>query len=95
MMVKYNKKLHRLRKERTFDAPMSTEINFDPDKILDKVNNHMSVKTPNFDLMLSRPEDNGPLPSFMKVFATFNLLHLEHSQQTIYRDHYRKNIENE
>lgn len=67
MMVKYNRKEHKVRKEKHFQGPLSTEINFDPDKILDKVNNHKTVKTPNFDLMLTRPKDDGPLPSFMKV----------------------------
>jgi hypothetical protein len=67
MMVKYNKIPHRVRKEKTVEGPKSTEINFDPDKILEKINNHRTVKTPNFDLMLSRPKDDGPLPSFMKV----------------------------
>ncbi len=76
-MVKYNKKLHKVRKERSVDAPMSTEINFDPDKVLDKINNHRSIKTPNFDLMLSRPEDDGPLPSFMKVFKYIYFNNLE------------------
>lgn len=40
---------------------------YDPDKILDKVNNHKKPMTPNFNLMTSRPMDEGPLPSYMKV----------------------------
>jgi hypothetical protein len=76
MMVKYNRKPHKVRKEKDIKGFNSTDINFDPDKILDKVNNHRTVKTPNFDLMLTRPQDDGPLPSFMKVI--FNILMIEY-----------------
>ncbi len=43
-------------------------INYDPNKILDKVNNHIETKSPNFNLMTSRPISgkNDPLPSYMK-----------------------------
>ena len=45
---------------------MDPGINFDPDKVIDKVNNHVIIKPPNFKLMTSRPEKkNSPLPSFM------------------------------
>lgn len=41
--------------------------NYDPDKILEKVNNYKKPNTPNFNLMTSRPMDNDVLPSYMKV----------------------------
>lgn len=46
--------------------------NYDPDRILDKVNNHSSVRTPNFNLMTSRPTSgkNDPLPFYMKNIFT-------------------------
>lgn len=43
---------------------------YDPDKILEKVNNHRKPQTPNFDLMTSRPKDDGVLPSYMKNIFT-------------------------
>jgi hypothetical protein len=43
--------------------------NYDPDRILDKVNNHFTANSPNFNLMTSRPTSNvgDPLPFYMKV----------------------------
>jgi hypothetical protein len=38
---------------------------FDPDKVIDKVNNHVNPVPPNFAAMTSRPNDNGPLPPWM------------------------------
>ena len=93
MMVKYNRKLHKVRKDKHVEGPLSTEINFDPDKVLDKVNNHKTVKSPNFNFMLPRPQDHGPLPSFMKVSLIINIK--EYLFQTIYSDDYRKNFEDE
>lgn len=43
------------------------DIDYDPDKLIEKVNNHKKPTTTNFDLMRSRPTDKGPLPSYMKV----------------------------
>jgi hypothetical protein len=40
---------------------------FDPDKILYKINNYKKPQTPNFNLMTSRPMDDDVLPSYMKV----------------------------
>ena len=37
---------------------------FDPDKVLNKINNHIEVNSPNFDIMVSRKTE-GPLPSYM------------------------------
>lgn len=46
--------------------------NYDPDRILDKVNNHITPSTPNFDLMTSRPTSTpgDPLPFYMKNIFT-------------------------
>ena len=46
-------------------------IDYDPDKIIEKVNNYKKPTTPNFNLMTSRPTDDGPLPSYMKVILIF------------------------
>ena len=45
-------------------------INFDPNKVIDKVNNHRAPTAPNFDMMTSRPNKAGPLPSFMQKMYT-------------------------
>jgi len=45
---------------------------FDPNKVLDKIGNYKAPKTANFDRMTSRPCDNGPLPSYMKVNTFIN-----------------------
>ena len=42
-------------------------IMFNPDLVIDKVNNHIESKSPNFKLMTSRPSKKGsPLPSYMQ-----------------------------
>ena len=40
-------------------------IFYNPDKIINKVNNHKEVSVPNFKIMVSRPDDKSPLPSYM------------------------------
>jgi hypothetical protein len=42
-------------------------LDYDPDKIIENINNHQKPKTPNFNSMTSRPTDSGPLPFYMKV----------------------------
>lgn len=44
------------------------KIKYDPDKIINKYNNHLNVNSLNFDNMLSRDysEKKNPLPSYMK-----------------------------
>ena len=49
---------------------IDSSINFDPNKIIDKVNNHVPSTVPNFDMMTSRPNKPGPLPSFMQKMYT-------------------------
>ena len=42
-------------------------LDYDPDKIIEKYNNHQSQKVPNFKNMTSRPNKKGsPLPSFLQ-----------------------------
>ena len=42
-------------------------LDYDPDKIIEKYNNHQSPKVPNFKNMTSRPNKKGsPLPSFLQ-----------------------------
>ena len=64
-MVNYNKML--IRKEEKMKEMNEPAKEYDPDKIIENVNNHKKPRTPNFDHMLSRPTDGGPLPSYMKV----------------------------
>ena len=42
-------------------------LDYDPDKVIEKYNNHKSPKVPNFKNMTSRPNQKGsPLPSFLQ-----------------------------
>ena len=45
---------------------MDNSYFFNPYKTLDKYNNHKGIHAPNFNLMTSRPDDNNPLPVYMK-----------------------------
>jgi hypothetical protein len=69
MMVKYDQTLH---KKNSNDRPKTSDyidlnINYDPHKVLDKINNYKKPSAPNFDLMTSRPMDPDPLPCYLKV----------------------------
>ena len=66
MLVHYNKML--VRKASKDKDVHEAAHDYDPDKIIEKVNNHKKPITPNFDMMTSRPTDDGPLPSYMKVY---------------------------
>ena len=64
-MAIYDKpKKHQKRNLRPFQG-IDPAMYFDPDKVIDKVNNHVSPVPPNFASMTSRPSDNGPLPPWM------------------------------
>ena len=69
MMVSYSKKKNNNNKNRA-QSSRATGLNYsyyyNPDKALDKINNHSTIHVPDFDLMSSRPIDNNPLPSYMK-----------------------------
>ena len=74
MMVKYDQKTH---KKNSDNRPKTSDyyenINYDPHKVLDKINNFKKTVSPNFDMMTSRPNDSDPLPSYMKV-NFFNII---------------------
>jgi len=43
------------------------KIKYDPNKIIDKCNNHVNIQGPNFNYMLSRDySQKNSLPSYMK-----------------------------
>ena len=44
--------------------------NYDPDKVLHKINNYKKPVTPDFSRMISRPNDDGHLPLYMKKVFT-------------------------
>lgn len=68
MMVQYDKALHRKNNDnRPKTSSNDLDINYDPHKVLDKINNYKKTVVPNFNLMTSRPNDNDPLPAYMKV----------------------------
>ena len=67
MMVIYNKKKHKKNKIKSSSLQkMDNSYFFNPYKTLDKYNNHKGIHAPNFNLMTSRPDDNNPLPVYMK-----------------------------
>lgn len=66
VLVKYDKSIHRKKNNRPATSENGVNPNFDPHKLLDKINNFKKPKTPNFDLMTSRPEGNDSLPAYMK-----------------------------
>jgi hypothetical protein len=68
MMVQYDKTNY-YNKQPTYkpEAP----IDYNVDKVYNKINNNKQPSTPNFSLMISRPEYGvDPLPSFMKKIYT-------------------------
>jgi len=66
MLVKYETNAHKPRSSKRPSSTPSIEMNFDPYKLINKVNNHKKPSTPNFRLMISRI-DKGALPSYMQV----------------------------
>ena len=77
MMVVYNQKKY-IKKNRCKSALLKRVDNllyFDPNKILNKINNYKTVHAPNFKLMTSRPNNNDPLPAYMKkIFSRSSCL---------------------
>ena len=77
-MAIYKKK----RKEKTntrakYMEGIDYKIKYDPDKIIDKCNNHVNIPGPNFNYMLSRDfSEKSTLPSYMKTI---------HDRGSIYR----------
>ena len=72
-MAIYDKpKKHQKRNLRPFQG-IDPAMYFDPDKVIDKVNNHVNPVPPNFASMTSRPSDNGPLPPWMLHMINRNI----------------------
>ena len=69
MMVVYDRKRHHRKKPKEMKG-IEPSMYYDPDKMLNKVNNHTEVHAPKFDIMSSRPDDDNPLPSYMKRVYT-------------------------
>lgn len=63
-MVSYAKKIKGKTTPKKF-VGVNPHIFFDPDKVINKVNNHKEAISPNFNIMTGRNFDSGPLPSFM------------------------------
>jgi hypothetical protein len=63
-MVSYSSQLNQKKLRKKFKGVDNT-LFFNPDKVINKVNNHKEVSVPNFKIMVSRPDDKSPLPSYM------------------------------
>jgi len=73
MLVKYDAKPHEPRRSKRPSTTPSIEMNFDPYRLIAKVNNHKKPSTPDFRLMSSRPEGR-ILPSYMQVKLFITML---------------------
>jgi hypothetical protein len=73
MLVKYDAKPHQPRSSKRPSTTPSIEMNFDPYRLITKVNNHKKPSTPDFRLMSSRPEGR-ILPSYMQVKLFITML---------------------
>ena len=73
MMVVYDRKKHKINRSKSASlARIDNTFYYNPNDILTKINNYVSSHPPNFNLMTSRPDDNDPLPSYMKRIYTRN-----------------------
>jgi hypothetical protein len=63
-MVSYTSEINKKKIKKKLKGIDNT-LFYNPDKIINKVNNHKEVSVPNFKIMVSRPDDQGPLPSYM------------------------------
>ena len=63
-MVSYSSQLNKKKIRKKFKGVDNT-LFFNPDKVINKVNNHKEASAPNFKIMVSRPDDKSPLPSYM------------------------------
>ena len=73
MMVQYDRKYHKINRNKS-DSLIKVDNTFyyDPNEILTKINNYTNIHPPNFNMMASRPDDDDPLPSYMKRIYTRN-----------------------
>ena len=73
MMVVYDRKKHKINRSKSASlARIDNTFYYNPNDILTKINNYVSSHPPNFNMMTSRPDDNDPLPSYMKRIYTRN-----------------------
>ena len=73
MMVVYDRKKHKINRSKSASlARIDNTFYYNPNDILTKINNYMSSHPPNFNMMTSRPDDDDPLPSYMKRIYTRN-----------------------
>ena len=73
MMVVYDRKKHKINRSKSASlARIDNTFYYNPNDILTKINNYISSHPPNFNMMTSRPDDNDPLPSYMKRIYTRN-----------------------
>ena len=73
MMVVYDRKYHKINRNKSDTlARIDNTFYYDPNEILTKINNYVSSHPPNFNMMTSRPDDDDPLPSYMKRIYTRN-----------------------
>ena len=68
MLVKYEKSY--FTKEKVV-RPNERYSDYDVDKMLHKINNFKKPVTPDFKRMISRPDGEGHLPVYMKVWIVF------------------------
>ena len=73
MMVVYDRKYHKINRNKSDSLTrIDNTFYYDPNEILTKINNYVSTHPPNFNMMTSRPDDDDPLPSYMKRIYTRN-----------------------
>ena len=73
MMVVYDRKYHKINRNKSDSLTrIDNTFYYDPNEILTKINNYVSSHPPNFNMMTSRPDDDDPLPSYMKRIYTRN-----------------------
>ena len=73
MMVVYDRKKHKINRSKTASLErIDNTFYYNPNDILTKINNYVSSHPPNFKLMTSRPDDDDPLPSYMKRIYSRN-----------------------
>jgi hypothetical protein len=73
MMVVYDRKKHKINRSKSASLTrIDNTFYYNPNDILTKINNYVSSHPPNFNMMTSRPDDEDPLPSYMKRIYTRN-----------------------
>ena len=73
MMVVYDRKKHKINRSKTASlGRIDNTFYYNPNDILTKINNYVSSHPPDFKLMTSRPDDDDPLPSYMKSIYSRN-----------------------